>query len=508
MEYHLTKKNIKAARCALDTAAEQAVDIDLTLPDYCPDVERILSCTLDPRIYMSNVSGDRLSVEGGSTVRILYLDGDRGCMRSYEHTQPFSESLPLKGDVADCAVSVEAKPEYMNCRAMSPRKLSLHGAFSLCAVVEESCDAPYYSYEEDDDLQVRSEEISASSLCGLCTESFSVQEDVSVNAKSGVSSLLTHRLSARITELKTIHNKIMFNADLKLELMYLCGVDQPQTECMSYNIPISRVADCEGAAENAVIDGELSVMSADVRLSDDAADGSQLLLLDAKLCFTARCYEEREIAVLSDAFSVDREVQAREEPFSCRSGVICRTYTDVGKTNVGVEDEIGKVIDVHCEKVNTSVISSGGNTVLNTKLCVAILYENSEGEIRCVERDAEFSYQPDTGGCEEIMRYKTAVDSLSYRLTDSRHLELRAELSYRLTLCSRKTCTVLTDISSDDDAPAGEKNSALILYFTESSDSVWDISKRFCSRVQDVIDENDLQGDGIEGGMMLVIPTA
>ena len=430
MEYHLTKKSINTVRCALDTAVEQAVDIDLTLPDYCPDIERILSCTLMPQIYMSNVSGDRLSVEGGATVRILYLDGNKGCMRSYEYTRPFSESLPLKESISDCAVYVEAKPEYLNCRALSPRKLSLHGA--------------------------------ASSLCGLCTESFSVQEDVSVNAKSGISSLLTYRLSARITELKTIHDKIMFNADLKLELMYLCGVDKPETECMSYNIPISRVVDCEGATENSVVDGELSVMSADVRLSDDAEDGSQLLLLDAKLCFTARCYEEQEISVLSDAFSVDRDVQAREEPFSCKAGVICRTYTDVEKTNIGVEDEIGKVIDVHCAKVNTAVVSQGGNTVLNTKLCVGIIYENTDGEIRYAERDAEFSYTPDREDCEEIVRSMTCADSLSYRLTDSRHMEFRAELSYRLTLCCRKSCTVLTSVTADDDAPEREKNGALI----------------------------------------------
>lgn len=508
MEYHLIKKSINSVRCALDTAAEQAVDIDLTLPDYCPDVERILSCTLMPQIYMSNVSGDRLSVEGGAKVRILYLDGEKGCLRSYEYTQPFSESLPLKGSVNDCAVSVEAKPEYMNCRAISPRKLSLHGAFSLYARAEESCETPYYAYEDGDDLQVKSEQVAASSLCGLCAESFSVQEDVSVNAKSGVSALLTYRIAARITELKTIRDKIMLSAELKLELMYLCGVDKPETECMSYSIPISRVVDCEGASEDAVIDGELSVMSADVRLSDDAADGSQLLLLDAKLCFTARCFEEREIAVLSDAFSVDREVQAREEPFSCRSGVVCRAYTDIGKTNIGVEDEIGRVIDVHCEKLNTSAVNNGGNVNITTKLCVGVLYENSNGEIRYVERDAEFPFLPDAGGCEEIARYKTTVDSLSYRLTDSRHMELRAEISYRLTLCSRKNCTVLTSVSADDDASAREKNGALILYYTDADDSVWDISKRFCSRVQDVIAENDLQGDAIEGGMMLVIPTA
>ena len=57
MDYHLKKQTLPQVRYVLDTAVEQAVDIDLTLPDYCPDIERILSCSLEPGIYMANVIG-------------------------------------------------------------------------------------------------------------------------------------------------------------------------------------------------------------------------------------------------------------------------------------------------------------------------------------------------------------------------------------------------------------------------------------------------------------------
>lgn len=508
MEYHLTKKSITGTRCALDTAAEQAVDIDLTLPDYCPDIERILSCTLDPKIYMYNISGDRLNVEGGSCVRILYVDGDRGCLRSYEYTQPFSESLPLKGDVSDCTISVEAKPEYINCRALSPRKLSLHGAFSLCAKVCVPGEISYCAYEDGGDLQTKSESMTASNLTGLCSESFSVQEDVPVSAKSGISAVLGCRMNVKMTELKAIRNKIMLSMELKLELMVLCGVENPETECMSYSIPASRVIDCEGVTEESVIDSELNVLSADVRLSDDTADGSGLLLTDTKLCFSALCWEEKEIDVLSDAFSTDHEVTTREEPFSCRSTTACRSYTDVVKAVVGVDEEIGRVIDVHCVKLSASAVQNDSGTVIYTKLCAGVLYENSEGEKRYVERDAEFSYQPDTGDCTEVLRLKASLDSLSYRLTDSRHLELRAELVYRMTLCRRVNCMALTSVGADDDEPVRARDGSLILYYTDSGESVWDISKRFSSRPADIIAENELDGDSVDGGVMLLIPTA
>lgn len=507
MEYHLTKNTITQPRYVLDTVCEQAVDIDLTLPDYCPDIERILSCALNPKIYLANVSGDRLNVEGASCVRIMYLDGDSGCIRSYEHSQPFSESLPLKELPSDCAIFIDAKPEYLNCRALSPRKLSLHGAFSLYAKVAAKGDSDYCSYDGDDDLQVKSEALDLFMLNGLCSDSFTVQEDIPLSGKE-VSAVLSHRLTARITEMKAIRDKIMLNAELKLELLYLSGIEKKEPACMSYSLPVSRVIDCEGADENAVIDGDLSVMSCELRLSDDALDGSALLALDAKLGFSALCYMKKQVDIICDAFSTDRDVELSVKPFSCMPQVACLSFTDVAKTDLSVDDEIGRILDVHCEKITSSALNADGALKLHTKLCVGILFETAEGETRYIERDAEFVYQPDCGGCDEVLRLKAAVDSLSYRLTDSRRLELRTELSYRLTLCCRKSCSAVKAVSADDDAAVKEKDGSLILYYTDKGDRVWDISKRFSSRPSDIIVENALEGDTVGEGVMLLIPSA
>lgn len=508
MEYHLTKKNLSRRRDVLHTAAEQPVDFELTLPDYCPDIERILSCMLIPKVYLSNVGGDRLNVEGGSCVRVIYVDGDQGTVRSYEYTQPFSESIPLGESVNDCAVYVEAKPEYINCRALSPRKLSLHGAFSLCAVVAVCDSAEYSTCEAEEDLQMKGVALAASSLCGLCTENFNVQEDITAGAKDGIASLLSHRLSARITELKAIHNKIMLTGELKLDILYLSNGEQREIQCLSYSIPLSRVIDCEGAGEDAVIDGELSVMSEELRLSDDALDGSQVLGLDARLSFSALCYRTQEIEVLGDAFATDREVDVRLMPFSCRGDLICRSYTDVCKATLSVDEEIGKVYDVHCEKITASAAEIDGGVLVSTKLVVGVLYETPAGELRCVRRDVEFSYRPDTAGSDTVESLRASIESLSYHLTDGNSLEIRAEINYRLTLCRRLSCSAVDSVTADDDAPARGADGSLILYYADGSDSVWDIAKRFSSRPADIRAENAVEGDSVGKGTMLLIPSA
>ena len=507
MEYHLTKKTISRLRYAADTVTEQAVDVDLSLPDYCPDIEKILSCTLIPEVNMTSISGDRLNIEGSSCVRVVYLDGNRS-IRVYEYRTPFSESLPMKGESPDCVVYVDAKPEYLNCRALSPRKLSLHGAFSLCVRIAVKDEQPYYAYDDGDELQTKSDTLAVSTLCGMSSESFSVQEDISVSGKSDINTLISHRLSARISDMKAIQNKIMLNAELKLDLMYLSGIEDPTLECLSYSLPISRVVDCEGVDENAVIDGELSVMSSDVHLSDDALDGSSVLSLDAKLCFNTLCYASSEIEVLSDAFATDRDAQVTTEPFSCNSGILCRSFTDTGKATISLDEEIGKILDVHCEKLTASYTAAEDKVTIDAKMTVGIYFENQENEIRYVERDAAFSFSPDTEGNSEVLRLRAAADSLSYRLKDNRNIELRAEMCYRLTVCKRMSCTAVSGVSADDDAPERSHDSTLILYYADGGDRVWDIAKRFCSRPADIIAENDLEDETIGAGMMLMIPTA
>ena len=42
MEFNQDNRSFCTTVAVLDTVAEQLADVDLTLPDYCPDIEKIL----------------------------------------------------------------------------------------------------------------------------------------------------------------------------------------------------------------------------------------------------------------------------------------------------------------------------------------------------------------------------------------------------------------------------------------------------------------------------------
>lgn len=506
MEYNLCKNTLSTAFPLLDTVSEQPVDLDLTLPDYCPDIERILRCSLIPKVYLSNISGDRLTVEGGACIRIVYLDREKGCVRSFEHTAPFCENFALKDSPEDCAVYADTKSEYLNCRALSPRKLSLHGAFSLYARVIVKRDLDYRTYEDDDDLQVSSETVPASELSGLCCDMFGMQEDIPMSGRDHIVAFISHRLNVRITDLKAIRNKIMLTAEGRLELMYMKELDSTEPECMSHTFPISRVIDCDGADEDSVIDAKLDVMTYDLSLNDDALDGSGVLTLDMKLCFNARCWSEREISMISDAFSTDHEVELRYEPLSCRCAVRCLSFNDIAKASVTLEgDDIAKMLDVHTERITVSAAISGGAPLLSSKLTVGMMFQNADGETRCVDRDVEFNYNPAVDDLDSIDSVSADVESLSYRIVSPDTVELRAEVCYHMTVSRGVNRSAVSAVSAEDEAKPYERDCPLIICYADRGERVWNIAKRYHTRPSDIRCENGLDGDLLDQDAMLLI---
>ena len=90
MNYSLSKKAVSVKETVFTGSSEQPIDLDLTLPDYCPDMMKILKCRVSPKILTKSISADRLEIEGSAELKILYVDAVRKSLRCSDHNIPFS----------------------------------------------------------------------------------------------------------------------------------------------------------------------------------------------------------------------------------------------------------------------------------------------------------------------------------------------------------------------------------------------------------------------------------
>ena len=89
MDFNAHKDQISICETKFQGNAEYPVDCDITLPEYLPDIVKILRCTCTPGISSHQISGDRISVECTCLVRVLYIC-DKGKIRCFEQTFNFS----------------------------------------------------------------------------------------------------------------------------------------------------------------------------------------------------------------------------------------------------------------------------------------------------------------------------------------------------------------------------------------------------------------------------------
>ena len=131
MECKAAGETVFAREVLFEGNCEQAVDTELTLPDYCPDIGRLLKCRLVPMITSRQVNFDSLAVEGTARISVIYLDDRDKKIRCCDRDYPFKASVPYDGGTENVRLLAEARVDYVNCRAVSQRKLDIHGAFTV-----------------------------------------------------------------------------------------------------------------------------------------------------------------------------------------------------------------------------------------------------------------------------------------------------------------------------------------------------------------------------------------
>ena len=117
-----------------DGSCEVPIDTEYNLPDYCPDIQKVLKCRVVPEISSYGISEDTLRCEGVCDIRVLYLDPRGEGLKCCDFTKEFSATIKVKSAQEKAVAWVRAAVEHVNCRAVNARRIDLHLAMSLKAL--------------------------------------------------------------------------------------------------------------------------------------------------------------------------------------------------------------------------------------------------------------------------------------------------------------------------------------------------------------------------------------
>ena len=505
MEFNQENRSFCTPSVVLDTVAEQLADVDLTLPDYCPDIEKILKCTLTPKIQSRTLSGGQLQIDGFCTVNVMYVESINKSVRCCEQSVNFSQSFSVKDAPDNPVIITKTKSEYINCRALSPRRLVMHGAFSLYAKVFSKTQTSIFT--SPDNIEILKKTVSSADLKSFCQEQFSVCEEISVGEKPRIESVLHSDISVGVTDAKAVTGKLMLNGELNLKLLYLTNVESGETGKLDYLLPFNKIIDCDGIDENTINCVSCDVMSYDIRLKNDMLSEKPSVILDVKLCVTEEGYITREEEVVCDAYSTDFSSLPEFEQLKITGEVIPLNEAHMEKLSVKVDDgKISKILDIFTDQITAEASHDDRGTVVKGKINICILALNEEDTPVFIERSADYEHIIPNNECNCAKISGARAASISYRLAEDDVIEIRCELKICGAAISENRINVVKNVNVFEDKPIPPENFALTLYFANKGEKLWDIAKSHNTRLGLLLSENPEENQVLEAPKMLLIP--
>lgn len=500
MELHAKTQAVTTAAVLLDAAEERPVDADVVLPDYCPDVAAILTCELVPSVTANGWNGDKLTVEGTALVRVLYLAEDRRCVHTYEVSQAFSAGFLTDGRQGETAVTVTAATEYVHCRAVSPRRLDIHGAFCVKATAMTTNGQTVLAEVADDTTFLKTEEIAATVPAVSAQKPFSVNETLG-NA-AGIARVLRSSAVPAVSEVKVLAGKAIVKGDLHIACLLAGEGEDGKTTEKAVSLPFSQMVDLPGVDDSMPVEARASVSSHSLRVEDDG--GGKILYSSTKLLLSAQAWKEETSAVVTDVYSTAMPVMAETTAISiCRLANATSCELSVKKT-VELPNDVAEILSVWCEAMPLSAEASEQKTTLSGRLTVHLLGTDGEGQVQYYERTADFSELLDGAASAE-------EDTLSVLSSDV-SAESVGQMTVTARLCvSRRQFEntefdVVTDVTGDESAAYPASDAAVKILYAEAGESLWDVAKVGHTSVARLKAENELECDILEERTMLLVP--
>ena len=287
-----------------DSTAEQSIDADINLPDYCPEIQRILKCNVIPNISSVHNNSGRITADVNAVVRLIYV-GDNGKTISFEQSYPIHKIMESDSITTDSAVNVKVNSDYVNCRAVNSRRVDIKAMLTFVFKVYNKRTENILCHASGAGIQTLKNKFNIASLTGLCDKQFSMSEVIEVGEnKKPVFQILNIFSVADLNEVKIISNKVLVKGDLRIKIHYLTE-DNDTVECIEHSMPVSQIIEADGVNESDLCSIRLEVCSCEAIAKSDSSGEIRLIELNAVLNAFLSSFSETDINLISDAYSTD-----------------------------------------------------------------------------------------------------------------------------------------------------------------------------------------------------------
>ncbi len=509
MDISLQKENFGFCSIILDKVVEQSVTAELNLPDYMPDILRVVKANMTAKINQVNLVGDRITVDGVCDAQIVYCC-EAGELHTYSAVTEFSRYAECREALSTDTVTVKAVCDYANCRAISPKKAEIKGNISLPIKLIRKELREVLCGAQGAGIQLKTDNVSAVSIVAIGEKTFSMSDVFELpDGKDNIKSIIYSDAFAVFGEVKQISNKLMLKGELSVNVVYIPESKVTSVERISRSVPINQIIELEGISEGSMCDINLSVPMLEVTAKPKVDNTLRVIDISASVAALITAKEKKEVEIILDAYSTTNSVDIKKDTLSVVSLEQKVNETFVIKEVIDVsQNSLAGVLDIRIEEPSFSTSISETEITVSGTVKACIIYTDSAGEPAYMEKLIDFSnIYANKDGKAARFEPKITITASSFVVPSSEKIDLKIEASVSGNIYSEKKVVCINEIINEGERDKGVDPRGVTIYFAQENESLWSIARRYNTTIEAIVRENEIANDVLNEKQMLIIPS-
>ncbi len=480
---------------------------DYILPDYLPDVRKIVAVFPDAVLKGRFMGSGTLEYEGEVRFKILYIAEDKS-IKSALFITGFEDKVGNEELTQDCVDLITPVCENANVRLLNPRKLNIR---CMCGVkikvYKRYCALPQLfgalTVEDEARLQCKVEKVAGMNVLNLRENGLTLSEDLNFEAAMpSATDFLFGRAMPSVQDCRVFEGEAQIRGAVDIYCLVSTGTDAESREellPLTFSLPFSQTVKNEGLHEGGECFCRLIPEGCEFRLRDDEFGQKRVVEFDMTYLCDLTVYYPKEVLYLSDAYSLEKETELSrsEKSFYCLSAPLKGSFSVNESAVLDLPEEGGFTLvqaylfpELHLSKEK----DKDGKAVLEGNCGISLLLRDSAGspDVRRTSVPLRFKTEKTAEeGQEGEMVCK--VSGVRCRL-DKNVLTCDFEVGFFGQLLCRKAIDGVDILRIQREARAKPgKRGSIILCFPEKDELLFDIAKRYGVTVDSLSGGTDAQ---------------
>ncbi len=500
MELDLDFKKVFCCGTPEEKKAVVPVDCSIILPDYFPDVMKILRYTAKTvKSPVFSEAGNE-TVSGNVNIEVSYIS-EEGELCSCSQLQPFSHVFECGGNIA--AAEAEVSVGEIGCRAVNKRRIDLHGSIEIILSTVCGEEKSFVSSAEGAGVVCKNKSAETISMIGEFYKNFTLEEKSELGyGKPPFGKILRSSAFSEVSECHVIQDKIVTKGEVKISVVWKPEENESEEQgpfLSVFSYPVSRMVDANGILQSDICDARYETDFPEISPCDDG----QSVNVKVKVGIFARVYRKNRIDFIEDMFSTDYETRLEKEKLSVITEAVPVSATEAFFEKFDLPESAKTVSDIWLETA-AAKITPDGKINLPAKLC---MFAKDEDENPLYfEKNIEREISSGAEGKKIVFKnISSGVKNEEFNVSGGGKAELSASVLVDGTIYTAMSTEAVAACSVNTEKKIEHGNTAMILCYAEKGEQIWDIAKKYCASAESIVGENGISGDILPEKTMLVI---